>query len=147
MVDRHLVDVHVLLVGGAELLLSQRRDPTPEFDGKWHLPSGKLDAGESVVDAAGREVAEEVGIAVQPVDLRLVHTAHVTAPDREPRIGLFFETRRWRGEPTNLEPDKCSGLRWFALDDLPDDIIGYPATGIRGYREDIPFSTLGWPGE
>lgn len=144
MVDRHLVDVHVLLVRDGQLLLSQRRDAVPEFDGMWHLPSGKLDSGESVLDAAAREVAEEIGVVVLPADLRLVHTAHVTAAGREPRIGLFFETRCWTGEPANLEPEKCSGLRWFALDDLPAEIINYPASGIRGYREGIGFSTFGW---
>ena len=50
MADRHIVDVHVLLVREHEVLLTQRRDPNPQFDGGWHLPSGKLDAGESVVE-------------------------------------------------------------------------------------------------
>ncbi|WP_407656858.1 NUDIX domain-containing protein [Lentzea atacamensis] len=46
-------------------------------DGLWHLPSGKLDAGESVLDAAVREAEEEVGVLVEPGDLRHVHTLHV----------------------------------------------------------------------
>ncbi len=51
MTDRHLVDLHVLLV-------------------RWYLPSGKLDAGESLLAVAVREVEEEVGLLVDPVDLR-----------------------------------------------------------------------------
>lgn len=145
MPDRHFVDVHVLLVRGTELLLSQRRDGTAEFDGRWHLPSGKLDAGESVLRAAVREAEEEVGVRIRPQDLRHVHTAHITAPDREPRIGLFFTAHQWAGEPSNREPAKCYQLRWFDLDDLPEDLIDYPATGIRGYRAELSFSTRGWP--
>ncbi len=144
MPDRHLIDVHLLLVDGDRVLLSKRRDPDPAFDGRWHLPAGKLDAGESVLDAVVREADEEIGVRLDPGGLRLVHTLHITAPSREPRLGLFFETRRWRGEPVNREPEKSSELGWFPLNDLPDGLIEYPAAGIHGYREGRTFGTLGW---
>lgn len=144
MADRHLVDVHVLLVRDGQLLLTQRRDANPEFDGRWHLPSGKLDAGESVLDAAVREAEEEVGVLIDPADLRHVHTTHVNGSGPEPRLGLFFEARCWLGEPTNREPDKCAAISWFSLDDLPAELIAYPAAGIRAYRTDMRFSVLGW---
>lgn len=140
--DRHLVDVHVMLVGQGELLLTRRRGSYG--GGMWHLPSGKLDAGESVLQAAVREASEEVGVLIDPADLHHVHTIHVGGSGPEPRLGLFFETRNWVGEPVNREPDKCSAVKWFALDDLPEDIIAYPAAGIRGYREGVDFSVLGW---
>ena len=60
MPDRHIVDVHVLLVRDTELLLTERRGGP--WDRMWHLPSGKLDAGEDVFSAAAREAAEEVGV-------------------------------------------------------------------------------------
>lgn len=145
MTARHIVDVHMLLVRAGKLLLSRRRDPLPQFDGRWHLPSGKLDSDESVLDAAVREADEEIGVRIRPGDLRLVHTHHVNGCGPEPRLGLFFEVRHWTGEPVNREPLKCSGLGWFALADLPDDIIEYPAAGIRGYLGRQPFGQLGWP--
>ena len=46
MADRHLIDVHVLLVHDDHVLLTRRRDTNPAFDDLWHLPSGKLDAGD-----------------------------------------------------------------------------------------------------
>lgn len=144
MADRHLIDVHVLLVDDGNVLLSRRRDTNPAFDGQWHLPSGKLDAGESALHAAAREAEEEVGVLIQPADLRHVHTIHVNGSGPEPRLGLFFEARRWIGQPTNREPDKCSGVRWFPLDALPDQLIDYPATGINAYREGLSFSLRGW---
>ncbi|MET0234570.1 MAG: NUDIX domain-containing protein [Kibdelosporangium sp.] len=145
MTDRHIVDVHMLLIRDRQVLLSRRRDPSPQFDGLWHLPSGKLDAGESVLDAAAREAEEEIGVAIGHEDLRLVHTLHATGCGVEPRLGLFFEVRRWTGEPVNREPAKCSELGWFGLADLPADIIDYPAAGIRAYREQRPFGLQGWP--
>ena len=144
MADRHLVDVHVLLVRDNELLLTQRRDSCSDFDGMWHLPSGKLDAGESVLGAAAREAEEEVGVLIQPTDLRHVHTIHVNGSGHEPRLGLFFEARRWLGVPANREPDKCAAVGWFGLHALPDDIIDYPAAGIHAYCDGTPFSTRGW---
>jgi 8-oxo-dGTP diphosphatase len=145
MADRHLIDVHVLLVDDdGKLLLTQRRDPNPAFDGLWHLPSGKLDAGESVLAAAVREAEEEVGVLIQAADLRHVHTLHVNGSGPEPRLGLFFEARRWLGEPTNREPDKCSAVRWFALDTLPAQLIDYPAAGIHAYQHGVPFGIQGW---
>jgi 8-oxo-dGTP diphosphatase len=147
MVDRHLVDVHVMLVDGGRVLLSRRRDRNPLFDGLWHLPSGKLDAGESVLDAAVREADEEVGVLIDPADLRHVHTIHVNGSGPEPRLGLFFEARRWAGVPVNREPDKCAGVAWFSLGDLPRRIIDYPAAGIGAYRDGLSFSTRGWSGD
>lgn len=144
MVDRHLVDVHVLLVRDDELLLTQRRDTDPDFNGGWHLPSGKLEAGESVLAATIREAEEEVGVRIDPADLRHVHTIHVNGSGRESRLGLFFETRRWVGDPTNREPDKCSAVGWFPLNGLPDQLIAYSASGIQAYRDGLTFSVRGW---
>lgn len=144
MADRHLIDVHVLLVDDGDILLTQRRDPNPTFDGLWHLPSGKLDAGESVLQAAAREAEEEVGVLIDPAHLRHVHTLHVSGSGPEPRLGLFFEARRWIGRPTNREPHKCSAVQWFPLTALPDQLIDYPAVGIHAYLDRVPFSIRGW---
>jgi len=143
MVDRHIVDVHILLVREDQLLLTQRRDTDSEFNGRWHLPSGKLDAGESVLAAAVREAEEEVGVLIDSADLRHVHTIHASGSGREPRLGIFFEARRWSGEPTIREPEKCSAIGWVPLSDLPD-LIAYPAGGIHAYRNGVTFSVQGW---
>jgi 8-oxo-dGTP diphosphatase len=144
MADRHLVDVHILLMRDDRVLLTQRRDADSEFNGCWHLPSGKLDAGESVLAAAVREADEEIGVVIDPSDLRHVHTIHLNGSGREPRLGIFFATRRWIGEPLNREPDKCSAIGWFPLSDLPDHLIAYSASGIHAYRVGLPFSVRGW---
>ncbi|MDI2029322.1 NUDIX domain-containing protein [Saccharopolyspora sp. TS4A08] len=143
MVHRTIVDAHVILVRDGSVLLSRRRGSCG--DGMWHLPSGKLDAGESLVEAAIREAWEEVGVRIDVAGLRHVHTLHATAPGVEPRLGVFFEVLAWQGEPENREPDKCYELAWFRVDDLPTDIIAYPAAGLHAYREARPFGIIGWP--
>ncbi|MGI5271191.1 NUDIX hydrolase [Nonomuraea sp. CA-218870] len=136
---RAVVDVHVLLVRDGEVLLA-RRSGTGYADGLWHLPSGHLEAGESVTAAAAREAREEVGVRVDPADLAFAHVMH-RAPER---VGLFFVAGTWAGEPYNAEPDKCSEIGWFPLDRLPEDMVGYPAEALRGIRGGEAFGLYGF---
>lgn len=56
--DGRMVDVS----GGASFLLCRRASRLSSHSAQWALPGGRLDPGESVVDAALRELDEEVGI-------------------------------------------------------------------------------------
>jgi ADP-ribose pyrophosphatase YjhB (NUDIX family) len=137
-----VIDVHVLLVRGDEVLLSKRRGRYG--DGLWHLPAGKLEEGESVLGAAVREAEEEVGVRIAEEDLRFVHAVHARGDGVGSRMGLFFEARRWVGEPVTREPDKCYEVAWFPSDRLPENVIPYPLAGIRGYLDGEPFGVFGW---
>lgn len=56
--DGHMVDVS----GGAAFLLCRRAARLNAHSAQWALPGGRLDPGETVIDAALRELDEEVGI-------------------------------------------------------------------------------------
>jgi len=104
-------------VAGTAVLLHLRRG-TGYRDGHWALPAGHVDPGESVVDAALREVREEVGVEVTRDALEPLTTVHRTlrgGGPREQRADVFFATRRWSGEPRVMEPAKNAGLRWWPL--------------------------------
>lgn len=122
-----------------EVLLG-RRAGTGYGDGLWHLPSGHLEAGESVIEAAVREAREETGVDLDPADLTFVHVMH-RAPER---VGLFFAATRWRGEPYNAEPHRCSELGWWPLDKLPHDMVGYPDAALAHIRDGVPFALHEW---
>lgn len=57
----------ILRPGGREVLLSMRRAPgVPGLDGKWELPGGKIEFGETPEKAIVREIREELSISVVP---------------------------------------------------------------------------------
>lgn len=60
--DGRMVDV----AGGAAFLLCRRTAGLNRHASQWALPGGRLDAGETVVDAALRELDEELGVRLAP---------------------------------------------------------------------------------
>ena len=65
--DAPIVGVGAVVVDQNGVLLVQRgREP---LNGKWSLPGGALELGESLVDGIVREVREETGLEVEAVEL------------------------------------------------------------------------------
>ena len=138
------VDVHVILERHGRILLCLRQG-TGYADGLYCLPSGHLEIGETIVDCAVREAREEVGVIIDPADLRPATVVHHLSPEGRPRLGVFFATDRWHGEPYNAEPGKCGGLAWPRVDELPDNTVPYTAAGVQLYRSGIGIGLHGWP--
>jgi SAM-dependent methyltransferase len=129
-----IVDVHLLLLRGDEVLLARRAN-TGYADGLLHAPSGHLEDGEDVRSGMIREAHEEIGLELAPDDLDAVLVMQHRAPDGNARIGWFFLARLAEGaEPVNREPDKCSELGWYPLTDLPEDMVAYCRAGLDAYR-------------
>jgi 8-oxo-dGTP pyrophosphatase MutT (NUDIX family) len=57
------------VAGGAAFLLCRRATKLRRHAGQWALPGGRLDAGETPVKAAVREVREELGLSLGPEDV------------------------------------------------------------------------------
>ncbi|MFJ8143374.1 NUDIX domain-containing protein [Streptomyces sp. NPDC096013] len=136
-------DVMLILERDGVVCLAERRN-TGYADGLLNLPSGKLDPGEDVFDAALRELEEETGVRSSRDALRIVHVMHFRNPEGEPRVGWFFVVRDWEGEPQNMEPHKCAGLFWHPADQLPEHTVEYNALGIAHYLKGEQFSVHGW---
>jgi 8-oxo-dGTP diphosphatase len=111
------VFVAVRWVGG-RLLLVRRCD-----SGAWELPGGRVDVGETAVEAAVRETAEESGVRVQVTGLAGLFTdpGHVIrSPGGEVRqqFALLFRARSLGGVPRG-DLHETSEAAWVALADLP----------------------------
>lgn len=91
---RLTVDVIVPDERGRVLLIRRKRPP---FEGRWALPGGFVDVGETVESAAVREVREETGFEVELVRLVGVYSE----PDRDPRghnVSVTYLARATGGE-------------------------------------------------
>jgi 8-oxo-dGTP diphosphatase len=135
-------DVHLLLLNSDEEILFGHRQNTGFEDGAYHLPSGHLEAGESVTQALIREAKEEVGITVAAEHIEFSHVMHNSSSGG--RVAFFFTVRQWEGVPENQEPEKCSELRWFSLSALPAHMIDYCRVALTRVGAGQPFSTFGW---
>ncbi|KQP68541.1 DNA mismatch repair protein MutT [Microbacterium sp. Leaf288] len=122
--------------GGAVLL--QLRQNTGYMDGCWAAgAAGHVELGETAVDAAIREVREELGVALAAATLTPVTVMQRTDGTDNPieqRVDWFFVCDEWEGEPEILEPRKCAELAWFDLDALPDRMPEYEREALGALR-------------
>ncbi len=94
-----------------------RRGLAP-YLGKWALPGGFLEQGETVEQCAMRELEEETG--VKDIYLQQFHV--FSDPRRDPReqvVTTAFIALVRKNECTLLAGDDASDARWFPCDNLP----------------------------
>ena len=134
-------EAHLLLMQEGKVLLLRRHNTGYE-DGNYSVVAGHVDGGETVRAAMAREAAEEAGLDIRCEDLRMCHVIHRHATDE--RVSFFFTADRWRGEPQNREPEKCSELAWFAMNALPPNVIPYIRHAMEQVALGEPYSEFGW---
>lgn len=120
MTERIVVVGAALLDGGR--LLAARRSAPPELAGRWELPGGKVERGETPEAALVRELREELGITAEPVarvpgewPLRApyvlqVWTARLLPGSGEPKVLQDHDELRW------LNPDQLWDVDWLDQD-------------------------------
>jgi 8-oxo-dGTP diphosphatase len=123
---------------GVDEVLLQLRQHTGFMDGHWACAAaGHVEAGESVLAAAVREAAEELGVRIRPDQLVPVTAMHRTRGTGDPideRVDFFFGCRGWQGRPRRMEPAKSAELRWFPLDALPDPVVPHERAVLDAVR-------------
>ena len=108
--------------GGKALLVRRARPPLAAI---WSFPGGVVETGETLAEAAAREVREETGLEVEiigPID-----RAEVIRRDAEGRVErhyviIVFAGRSSSGEPVAADDADAAG--WFG----PGEIDGFELT-------------------
>lgn len=103
--------VAAALIDGDGRVLVQKRPAGKPMAGLWEFPGGKVEAGETPEVALVRELAEELGVAVDSVDAEPLTFASAPLNDRH-LILLLYTIRQWRGEP---EARHASALQWASI--------------------------------
>jgi ADP-ribose pyrophosphatase YjhB (NUDIX family) len=135
--------VHIIFQKDNKILLSRRKNITS--DGLWSLVAGHLDGGETVKQACIREAQEEVGVNINPKDIAITTVCHSYSKHNKREFIQFYTIcKKWSGELTNNEPDKCSELNFFPVDRLPDSIVPYIKDGIKKTFQGVNFYEWGW---
>ena len=94
--DRKLVEVAVgiLIRPDGDFLLTSR-PPGKVYEGYWEFPGGKIEHGETVEQALRRELQEEIGITIGPVQVWKIEI--VDYPHALVRLN-FCKVFDWSGE-------------------------------------------------
>ena len=144
MKKRHkiVLSVYLILKTSDGILLGKRQNTGFE-DGNWALPAGHVEDNESAKIALCREIKEEIGITLSPENLTLAHVSHRRSAERD-NIDLFMTCDQWEGTVKNCEPHKCSELRFFSLEALPENTVGYIREVVEAAFKQELYSEKGW---
>ncbi len=108
--------------------------------GRWNLPGGKIEPGETPEDCAIREGHEETGLKINEVTKHGIIDCYVEGKGLFYRLHIF-SANSFSGEPRATEEGE---LKWFQVSELPfskmwpSDIIWIPLV-LEGKKFDADF--------
>lgn len=116
--DRPIVGVGVVVLGPDGVLLIRRAKPPRQ--GQWSLPGGAQKIGETVFNAARREVLEETGLEVEI--LGLVDVVDSIRPDDAGNVRYHFTlvdvVAVAAGPGTPVAGSDADEVAWMTLEDI-----------------------------
>ena len=109
--DRPWVGVGIVVWRGDEILLVRRAKP-PRL-GEWSIPGGAQSLGETVFEAAIREVREETGIAIRPTGIITVVDSIIRNAEQRPQFHytLVEISAEWTAGDA-VAADDVDDVRW-----------------------------------
>jgi 8-oxo-dGTP pyrophosphatase MutT (NUDIX family) len=102
----HAPETNTLLLG--------KRSKRANSPGEWNLFGGRLDGGEEPVEAACREVEEEIGLKLSPSDLQPLG-------DEDGHHFFLYRAAADLHERLRLDRSEIGKVKWFGFHNLPSE--------------------------
>ena len=118
------ISAQLLLVKENKILLMKRKN-TGYGDGKYCFPGGHVEADEEIRQAAVREAKEEIGIDINKEDLELYKILNRKIEEGGEYIDFIFKVKKWTGDVTNEESEKCEEIVWKDINNIPENILDF----------------------
>lgn len=128
---RQYVGTKPLILPGAVVIIANDKGEVllqKRPEGRWGLPGGLMELGESFEEVAIREVKEEIGLEIQ--NLKLLHVFsgkefYTKAPNGDEfySVTAVFYTDEVKGN-IDLKSAETLDIQYFKYDNLPENMIG-----------------------
>ncbi len=132
----------VLIENNEGKVLLQKRSDT----GDWCVPGGALEPGETYIEAATREVREEVGVEVSDLKLFGLYSGddrmiHYPNGDNVYSLSVIFTTDHYSGTISDTDSEVLEH-RFFSREEIPSDLFGPDARPILDWKNSVKEITV-----
>jgi len=121
--------IAVMIIKDGKTIIGKRKNSYGA--GQYAFPGGHLEYMESFEECARRETREETGMEIKNIRfLRLLNFKF----DGKHFTDIGFVADWKSGEAQLLEPDKCEGWEWRAIDNLPSPLFWPLNTLLEAFK-------------
>lgn len=99
-----------------KLLLSLRGPLAKNERGKWEIPGGAIEFGETLEEGLKREMKEEIGVEIEVIKMLQV-ADHILPEEGQHWVSPTYLCKIVKGTPEIKEPGKCDRLDWFSIEE------------------------------
>ena len=127
-----------IVVKGNKILLQKRSD-----NNKWGLPGGMLEVNETYLEAALREIKEETGLIVKPINsLGIYHNYNMVYPNKD-KSHVICSVYVFEIVSGDLRIDEESlDLKFFSKDELPEIFAPDHSLAINDYFRGVKHNII-----
>jgi ADP-ribose pyrophosphatase YjhB (NUDIX family) len=118
--ERQRIAAYGIVRDDEDRILLARAAPLLTLRGRWFLPGGGVQHGESPPESLRREIAEESGLTIVPGPFLDVLSDVRTLPDGASlhTVRLIYEVASWHGTLRPEVDGTTDAVAWFSLDEV-----------------------------
>lgn len=120
------------------LFITKRGKKAKNERGKWEIPGGSVEFGETFIEAIKREVREELGIDIEVIEFLCIHD-HLIPEEKQHWVAPTYICKITKGNPKILEPEKCAEIGWVTIDEAEKlDLSLITAHNLKELKKKYP---------